>query len=173
MQAGDEMSPRQLVLRVAVVAMSVLTGVVGHGLIARAQRLIDVGTISVIHVGQPAIAVMSGVGRAGERVALVQLPRAADPRRPGRLHAPDRARLVRRATAESPGANCPAPGSNGVTPTRSTWSSSPASIRGILLFRRMLCRLELLDRACDDLPSAARRRPWRCGPDGSCPAIPA
>ena len=104
-QAGDEMWPLSTRTWVAVVAMSVLTGVVGHGLIASAQRLIDVGTISVIHVGQPAVAVMWAWVVLGERVAPAQLPGAA------LILAGlvgftllNQRSFVRRAAAESPGA---------------------------------------------------------------------
>ena len=104
-QAGDEMWPLSTRTWVAVVAMSVLTGVVGHGLIASAQRLIDVGTISVIHVGQPAVAVMWAWVVLGERVALAQLPGAALilAGLVGFTLLNQRA-FVRRAAAESPGA---------------------------------------------------------------------
>ena len=89
---------------VAVIAMSVLTGVLGHGLIASAQRLIDVGTISVIHVAQPAVAVLWAWIVLGERVALAQLPGAALilAGLAGFTLFNQRA-FVRRAAAESPG----------------------------------------------------------------------
>ena len=153
-QAGDEMWPLSTRTWVAVVAMSVLTGVVGHGLIASAQRLIDVGTISVIHVGQPAIAVMWAWVVLGERVALVQLPGAAlDHRRPRRLHAAQPARLRAPRRRREPGRRTVRhPDRTGVTPTPSTWWSSPASIRGPSAFQADALPTELLDRVRDDLP---------------------
>jgi len=54
--------------------LSVLTGMLAHGLIASAQRDVDVGTISILQVCQPAIAVAWAYLMLGESVALVQVP---------------------------------------------------------------------------------------------------
>ena len=54
--------------------LSVLTGMIGHGLIAFAQSEIDIGTISIIQVAQPALAVCWSYAILGERVRLAQVP---------------------------------------------------------------------------------------------------
>lgn len=58
----------------AVLLLSVLTGMIGHGLIAVAQRRLEVGTISVIQVAQPALAICWATILLGERIAVGQLP---------------------------------------------------------------------------------------------------
>lgn len=59
---------------IAIVLLAVLTGMVGHGLIAVAQRRLDVGTISVIQVAQPALAVCWAAVLLRESVSAAQLP---------------------------------------------------------------------------------------------------
>jgi drug/metabolite transporter (DMT)-like permease len=54
--------------------LSVLTGMVAHGLIAAAQRDVDVGTISILQVSQPAVAVAWAYVILGESVLWVQVP---------------------------------------------------------------------------------------------------
>jgi drug/metabolite transporter (DMT)-like permease len=59
---------------VAVALLSVLTGMLGHGLIAAAQREVDVGTIGIIQVSQPALAVGWSFVLLGEEIRLAQVP---------------------------------------------------------------------------------------------------
>ena len=47
---------------------------VGHGMIAFAQRELPMATIGVIQVGQPAIAVCWGALILGEQIELAQVP---------------------------------------------------------------------------------------------------
>lgn len=54
--------------------LSVMTGMLAHGLIAAAQREVDVGTISILQVAQPAMAVAWGYLILGERIRAVQVP---------------------------------------------------------------------------------------------------
>lgn len=54
--------------------LSVMTGMLAHGLIAAAQRDVDVGTISILQVSQPALAVVWGYLVLGERVSPAQVP---------------------------------------------------------------------------------------------------
>jgi drug/metabolite transporter (DMT)-like permease len=53
--------------------LSLLTGVLAHGLIAYAQKGVDVGTIGILQVAQPAIAVGWAFLILGESVAWVQI----------------------------------------------------------------------------------------------------
>ena len=54
--------------------LAVMTGMLGHGLIAFAQREVDIATIGIIQVGQPAIAVGWSVLILGEVVRPAQIP---------------------------------------------------------------------------------------------------
>jgi drug/metabolite transporter (DMT)-like permease len=54
--------------------LSVMTGMLAHGLIAAAQRDVDVGTISILQVSQPALAVAWGYVILGESIRAVQVP---------------------------------------------------------------------------------------------------
>lgn len=72
--AGDEIWPLDGRAWAAVAILSVTTGMVGHALIATAQRLLDVGTISVMQVAQPAIAVCWAYVVLGETIKAVQIP---------------------------------------------------------------------------------------------------
>ena len=66
---------------------SVLTGMIGHGLIAFAQREVDVGTIGIIQVAQPALAVCWSFLILGEAIRPAQMPgHGPRDRRPRRLH---------------------------------------------------------------------------------------
>lgn len=56
------------------VLLSVMTGMLAHGLIAAAQRDVDVGTISILQVSQPAIAVGWGYVILGEAIKPIQAP---------------------------------------------------------------------------------------------------
>ena len=72
--AGDELWPMPLRGWVAASLLAVLTGMVGHGLIAFAQRELPMATIGVIQVAQPAIAVCWGALILGETVRVAQIP---------------------------------------------------------------------------------------------------
>jgi len=54
--------------------LSVMTGMLAHGFIASAQRAVDVGTISILQVSQPAIAVAWGFVILGEAIEPIQVP---------------------------------------------------------------------------------------------------
>lgn len=53
--------------------LSLLTGIIGHGLIVFAQRTIQIGTIGIAQVAQPALAVVWSFLLLGERVRPLQL----------------------------------------------------------------------------------------------------
>lgn len=72
--AGDQLWPLSGRTWFLVALLTVVTGMVGHALIAVAQRLLDVGTISVIQVLNPLAAVTWAWVVLGERVAAVQIP---------------------------------------------------------------------------------------------------
>lgn len=72
--AGGELWPLEARAWAAVAILSVTTGMVGHALIAVAQRLLAVGTISVMQVAQPAIAVCWAYLLLGETIEPVQVP---------------------------------------------------------------------------------------------------
>ena len=73
-RAGDDMWPLEARAWSAVLLLTVATGMLGHGFIAIAQRLVDVGTISVISVAQPAIAVCWAMVLLDEPVKAGQIP---------------------------------------------------------------------------------------------------
>jgi drug/metabolite transporter (DMT)-like permease len=72
--AGDDLWPLSSKGWTAVCLLAVLTGMLGHGLIAFAQSEIDIGTISIIQVAQPALAVMWGYVLLGEEIRPAQIP---------------------------------------------------------------------------------------------------
>ncbi len=72
--AGDELWPLTAKGWISVSLLAVLTGMLGHGLIAFAQHKVDVGTISIIQVAQPAIAVCWGYLLLGEAIRPAQVP---------------------------------------------------------------------------------------------------
>ena len=72
--AGDELWPLTARGWAAVCLLAVLTGMLGHGLIVFAQHKVDVGTISIIQVAQPAIAVGWGYLLLGEEIRPAQVP---------------------------------------------------------------------------------------------------
>jgi drug/metabolite transporter (DMT)-like permease len=72
--AADDMWPLTAKGWVAAALLTVLTGMIAHGLIAYAQRDVDVGTISVIQVSQPALAVCWAILLLGEAVRPIQVP---------------------------------------------------------------------------------------------------
>jgi drug/metabolite transporter (DMT)-like permease len=71
---GDAVWPLSARGWTAVALLSVLTGMLGHGLIAFAQTEVDVGTIGIIQVAQPAIAVCWGYVLLGEEIRPAQIP---------------------------------------------------------------------------------------------------
>jgi drug/metabolite transporter (DMT)-like permease len=72
--AGDDLWPLSAKGWVTVAFLAVMTGMVGHGLIAFAQREVDVATIGIIQVGQPALAVCWSFLILGERIKPAQVP---------------------------------------------------------------------------------------------------
>lgn len=72
--ARDDIWPLSAKDWVAVALLSVLTGMLGHGLIAFAQQEVDVGTIGIIQVAQPALAVCWSFALLGEQIRLAQVP---------------------------------------------------------------------------------------------------
>lgn len=74
LRSGDDLWPLDGRAWASIAILTVVTGMLGHGLVAVAQRLIDVGTISVMGVAQPAIAVCWAWILLGEPVAGAQIP---------------------------------------------------------------------------------------------------
>ncbi len=72
--AGDEIWPLSAKGWAAVCLLAVLTGMLGHGLIAFAQREVDIGTIGIIQVAQPALAVCWSYLILGEQIKPAQIP---------------------------------------------------------------------------------------------------
>lgn len=72
--AGDDIWPLSTEGWVAVALLSVLTGMLAHGFIASAQREVDVGTIGMLQVAQPALAVGWSYLLLGEQIRGVQIP---------------------------------------------------------------------------------------------------
>ena len=71
---GDKLWPLGTRAWVAVALLSVLTGMLAHGLIVAAQRDVDVGTIGMLQVSQPALAVAWSYVLLGEEIRLAQVP---------------------------------------------------------------------------------------------------
>jgi drug/metabolite transporter (DMT)-like permease len=71
---GDELWPVGAKGWVAIVLLSVLTGMLAHGLIVAAQRDVDVGTIGMLQVSQPALAVAWSYVLLGEEIRWGQVP---------------------------------------------------------------------------------------------------
>lgn len=72
--AGDDIWPMPATGWIAAGLLAVLTGMLGHGLIAFAQREVDVATIAIIQVAQPALAVCWSVLILGEHIRPAQIP---------------------------------------------------------------------------------------------------
>ena len=72
--AGDDIWPLSTKGWIAAGLLSVLTGMLAHGLIAAAQREVDVGTIGILQVAQPALAVGWSYLLLGEQIRAAQLP---------------------------------------------------------------------------------------------------
>jgi drug/metabolite transporter (DMT)-like permease len=58
---------------VVIILLAVITGTFGHGLLVFAQRSVPIGTISIMQVGQPAIAVIWSLLFLGASVASIQI----------------------------------------------------------------------------------------------------
>jgi drug/metabolite transporter (DMT)-like permease len=72
--AGGDIWPLSAKGWIAAGMLGVLTGMIGHGLIAFAQREVDIATIGIIQVGQPALAVGWSFLILGEQIKLAQIP---------------------------------------------------------------------------------------------------
>ena len=72
--AGDDLWPLTAKGWIAIGLLAVLTGMLGHGLIAFAQTEVDVGTISIIQVAQPALAIGWSYLLLGEEIRSAQVP---------------------------------------------------------------------------------------------------
>jgi drug/metabolite transporter (DMT)-like permease len=72
--AGDEIPSMSAKGWIAAIVLSVMTGMLGHALIAAAQREVDVATIGIIQVSQPAIAVVFAYLILGEEIRAAQVP---------------------------------------------------------------------------------------------------
>jgi drug/metabolite transporter (DMT)-like permease len=72
--AGDEIWPMPARGWLAASTLGVLTGMIGHGLIAFAQRELPIATIGIIQVAQPAIAVCWSYLILGEQIKVAQVP---------------------------------------------------------------------------------------------------
>ena len=71
--AGDEI-PLSAKGWAAVALLSVLTGMLAHGLLAASQREVDVATIGILQVAQPALAVVWSYILLGEEIRPAQVP---------------------------------------------------------------------------------------------------
>ena len=72
--AGGDIWPLSAKAWLAAGLLGVLTGMLGHGLIAFSQREIPIATIGIIQVGQPALAVGWSVLILGEEIKPAQIP---------------------------------------------------------------------------------------------------
>jgi len=72
--AGDAIWPLSATAWAAVAILSVLTGVIAHGLLYYAQRAVPIGTISVIQTSQPSLSTFWAWVLLGEAVTLAQVP---------------------------------------------------------------------------------------------------
>jgi drug/metabolite transporter (DMT)-like permease len=72
--AGDEIWPMTAKGWLIAAVLAVMTGMLGHGLIAFAQREVDVATIGIIQVAQPALAVCWSFLILGEEISPAQIP---------------------------------------------------------------------------------------------------
>jgi drug/metabolite transporter (DMT)-like permease len=71
---GDELWPLSTDGWIAVALLSVLTGMLAHGLLAAAQRDVPVATIGMLQVSQPALAVAWSYVLLGEEIRWAQVP---------------------------------------------------------------------------------------------------
>ena len=71
---GDEMWPLTFEAWVAVILLSLMTGMVGHGLLYYAQRHVPISTVGIIQAGQPSQSAIWAWLLLGEAIALAQVP---------------------------------------------------------------------------------------------------
>jgi drug/metabolite transporter (DMT)-like permease len=71
---GDEMWPLSAEAWIAVILLSLLTGMVGHGLLYYAQRHVPISTVGIIQAGQPSQSALWAWLLLGEAIALAQVP---------------------------------------------------------------------------------------------------
>lgn len=71
---GDEMWPLSLEAWVAVVLLSLLTGMIGHGFLYYAQRHVPISTVGIIQASQPTQSALWAWLLLGEAIALAQVP---------------------------------------------------------------------------------------------------
>ncbi len=72
--AGADMWPLSAKAWVAALTLSVLTGMVAHGLITFAHRSVPIATIATVQVSQPALAVFFAWLFLGETITAAQVP---------------------------------------------------------------------------------------------------
>lgn len=72
--AADDLWPLSVKAWTSVVILSVMTGMVGHGLLYYAQRSIPIATISVIQTSQPSMSTFWAWLLLGEAVTFAQVP---------------------------------------------------------------------------------------------------
>jgi drug/metabolite transporter (DMT)-like permease len=72
--AGGDIWPLSAKAWLAAGLLGIMTGMLGHGLIAFSQREIPIATIGIIQVGQPALAVGWSVLILGEAIKPAQIP---------------------------------------------------------------------------------------------------
>lgn len=72
--AGDELWPLSPEAWTSVAILSVLTGMVGHGLVYFAHRTVPIATISVIQTSQPSLSTFCAWLLLGETVTAAQVP---------------------------------------------------------------------------------------------------
>lgn len=72
--AGDELWTLDLPTWRSIVVLTIVTGVCAHALLNVVQRRLAVGTMSVIQVAQPALAVVWALVLLGEQISVSQLP---------------------------------------------------------------------------------------------------
>lgn len=72
--AGDEIWPLSGRGWFVVAVLSVLTGMVAHGLLAYAHRTVPIATVGVLQVGQPALSVMWAWLIIDEGISVAQVP---------------------------------------------------------------------------------------------------
>ena len=72
--AGDELWPLSAKAWAAVAILSVMTGMVGHGLLYYAHRSVPIATVSMVQATQPTMSTFWAWVLLGESIALGQVP---------------------------------------------------------------------------------------------------
>ena len=72
--AGDELWPLSAKAWTAVAILSVMTGMVGHGLLYYAHRSVPIATVSMVQATQPTMSTFWAWVLLGETIALGQVP---------------------------------------------------------------------------------------------------